>query len=117
GDGNAGSSQVSPVQRSRRLIVIAVVGALLGCADPHSELQPVPMPDASSFEASVRNAVTTARATFDKIAAQKPDDAQLAAAYAYLAMTYHTQDLVAPAEAAYANAHLLAPRDKRWPYL
>jgi tetratricopeptide (TPR) repeat protein len=101
----------------RRLIAIAVAGALLGCADPHSELKPVPMPDASSFEPSVRNAVTTARATFDKIAAQKPDDAQLAAAYGDLAMTYHAQDLVAPAEAAYANAHLLAPRDKRWPYL
>jgi tetratricopeptide (TPR) repeat protein len=100
-----------------RIFALVVAASLISCADPRAELKPVPIPDASAFEPSVRNAVTTARATFDRIVAEKPDDAKLAAAYGELAMTYHAQDLVAPAEIAYANAHLLAPRDKRWPYL
>src|SRR4030095_9811051 len=32
-------------------------------------------------------------------------------------MSYHAQNFVPAAEAAYANARVLAPRDKRWPYL
>ena len=32
-------------------------------------------------------------------------------------MMYHAHNLVPPAEAAYSNARVLAPRDKRWPYL
>jgi tetratricopeptide (TPR) repeat protein len=96
---------------------VAVVAVAISCSDPRNELKPVPVPDVSAFEPSVRNAITTARAAFDRVAAEKPDNDRLATAYGELAMTYHAQDLVAPAEVAYADAHLLAPRDKRWPYL
>jgi len=98
-------------------LVLAAALALTSCADRRAELKPVPMPDVSAFEPSVRNAVTAARTMFDRVAASKPDDTTLGVAYGELAMTYHAQDLVAPAAVAYENAHLLAPNDKRWPYL
>ena len=101
----------------RALLVFAVALMLVSCSDRRAQLLPVPAPDVSAFEPSVRNAVTNARAAFDRIVADKPGDAELGAAYGELAMTYHAQDLVAPAEVAYADAHLLAPNDKRWPYL
>src|SRR5207247_11355792 len=46
-----------------------------------------------------------------------PTGAPLAVDYAELAVMYHAHKLVPPAEAAYSNARVLAPRDKRWPYL
>jgi tetratricopeptide (TPR) repeat protein len=102
------------------LRVVGTLGialALVACADKRAELKPIPPPDMSAFEPSVRNAITRAQATFDRIAASNPDDATLGAAYGELAMTYHAQDLVAPAAIAYDNARLLASKDKRWPYL
>jgi tetratricopeptide (TPR) repeat protein len=102
---------------ARPIAVLCLAVALVSCADRRAQLTPVPSPDVSAFEPSVRNAVTSARATLDRIAAGNPGDAQLGAAYGELAMTYHAQDLVAPAEVAYADARLLAPNDKRWPYL
>src|SRR5262249_6945095 len=53
----------------------------------------------------------------DRVAAGKPTDAELANAYGELAMTYHAQSLVPAAEAAYVDARILAPNDKRWAYL
>jgi tetratricopeptide (TPR) repeat protein len=103
-----------------RLLLAAVLGAIVlisACGRARDELQPVPAPDASAFEPSVRNALVTARAKFDRIVAEKPGDEQLGNAYGELAMTYHAQDLAAPATIAYANARSLAPHDKRWPYL
>jgi len=97
--------------------VLCMAIALASCADRRAQLKPVPSPDVAAYEPSVRKAVTNARATLDRIAASNADDAQLGAAYGELAMTYHAQDLVAPAEVAYADARLLAPDDKRWPYL
>ena len=81
------------------------------------ELKPVPYPEGIGFEPSVRTAITNARAAFERVAAGKPERAPLADAYGELAMTYHAQDLVAPAAIAYANARALAPEDKRWAYL
>lgn len=101
----------------RRLAVAASAVLIVGCSDPVHELQPVPYPDATGFEPSVRSAVTNARAAFERVAADKPDRARFAEAYGELAMTYHAQDLVAPAAIAYANARVLAPGDKRWAYL
>ena len=101
----------------RWLALAAGVALVVGCNDPKRELQPVPAPDVAGFEPSVRAAITNARATFDRVAAEKPDNTRLADAYGGLAMTYHAQDLVAPAASAYANARVLAPGDKRWAYL
>lgn len=94
--------------------VVAVAG---GCGEPQRALVPVPVPNAVDLEPSVRTALARAQAEFDRIAAGKPTTAELSNAYGELALTYHAQSLVPPAEAAYANARMLAPRDKRWPYL
>jgi tetratricopeptide (TPR) repeat protein len=97
------------------LLILAAV-FLVACEQPAS-LRPLPPLDTAAFQPAVQAAVRDARERFDRIAASKPDDAGLAAAFGELAMTCHAQDLLAPAEVAYANARLLAPRDKRWPYL
>jgi tetratricopeptide (TPR) repeat protein len=93
------------------------VAWLAACSDPKRELVPVPVPDAADLEPSVRKALERARAQFDRIAQAHPKQAELADAYGELAMTYQAQSLVPPAEAAYHNARVLAPGDKRWAYL
>jgi tetratricopeptide (TPR) repeat protein len=98
-------------------IVVALAGILGGCSDPKKDLLPVPQSDVGSLEPSVRAALASSRATLDRIAASNPSNADLANAYGDLAMTYHAHSIVPPAEAAYADARMLAPRDKRWPYL
>jgi tetratricopeptide (TPR) repeat protein len=99
-------------------VSIGLVAAFVaGCSEPKRELVPVPVPDTSGLEPSVRSAVERARAEFDRVAKGNPKPAELADAYGELAMTYQAQSLVPPAEAAYANARALAPGDKRWPYL
>jgi len=102
----------------RLLLASAVAAALQGCAEPKVELLPVPVPaETSAFEPSVRNKLAQARADLDRVAASKPSNKELGKAYGELAMTYHAQDLVKPAEAAYENARKLDPREIRWPYL
>ena len=81
------------------------------------ELAPIPSTDTANLEAAVRKRIAEARAEFERIAAASPSRAELGAADGELAMVYHAQDLTAPAEAAYLNAHRLSARDKRWPYL
>ena len=97
---------------------IALIATFVGgCQEPRHELVPVPIPDAADLEPSVRTALARARAQFDRVAQSKPQATELGQAYGELAMTYQAQSLVPPAEAAYANARVLAPGDKRWPYL
>ncbi len=102
---------------------IALVGTVLlvasfaACTDYTKDLPAVPTVQTNGLEPSVVKAVQRARAQFDSVAATRPSREKLASAYGELAMTYHAQDLVAPAAVAYANAHKLDPDDKRWPYL
>jgi len=106
--------------RTQRIafVIVALIGAVLcGCSQPSRDLVPVPVPEASGLESSVRNALAHAREELERVSAGKPKDDALANAYGELAMTYHAQNFVPSAEAAYANARVLAPRDKRWPYL
>ncbi len=104
-------------RRAGFLIALIVALFVAGCSAPVPDLVPVPAPDASGLEPSVRNALARARAELERVAAGNPKREALANAYGELAMTYHAQSLVPAAEAAYANARVLAPRDKRWPYL
>jgi tetratricopeptide (TPR) repeat protein len=97
--------------------IALIVALAVGCQDPRRNLVPVPIPNADGFEPSVRTALARARAQLDQVAQSKPKAIDLGNAYGELAMTYQAQSLVPPAEAAYANARILAPRDKRWPYL
>jgi len=96
---------------------LLLVASLAACTDYTKGLPAVPTVQTNGLEPSVVNAVQRARAQFDAVAATRPSREKLAAAYGELAMTYHAQDLVAPAAVAYANAHKLDPDDKRWPYL
>ncbi len=100
-----------------RLSVFALVTVVVACGDPKVELVPVPVPDTTAFEPSVQKKVTQARAEFDRVAATHPSNQDLGRAYGELAMTYHAQDLLKGAEAAYDNARRLAPHDVRWAYL
>ena len=96
-----------------RAVSIAALAA--SCSKP--TLQPMPQVNVNDLEPAVQRAITRAQADFDRIAANNPSSVDLGAAYGTLAMTYHAQALVPPAEVAYTNARALAPRDKRWPYL
>jgi tetratricopeptide (TPR) repeat protein len=111
---------VNPPLRRRiaRRAAIALCAALAcGCHPAAQDLVPVPAPDATDLEPSVRKALELARAQLDRVARSHPSDVDLGNAYGELAMTYQAQSLVPAAEAAYIDARLLAPRDKRWPYL
>ena len=94
-----------------------LVASIAACTDYTKGLPAVPAVQTNGLEPSVVRAVERARGAFDAIAAKRPSREKLADAYGELAMTYHAQDLIAPAAVAYANAHALAPDDKRWPYL
>ena len=97
-------------------IVMLLLGLGAAACDPPS-LAPIPTTDTANLETAVRNRIAEARAQFERIASGSPSRSELAAAYGELGMVHHAQDLTTPAEAAYLNAHRLAPRDKRWPYL
>jgi len=99
------------------LSAACLLALLCACTDYTRGLPAVPPVETKGLERSVVNAITRARTDFDAIAAKRPSRERLAEAYGDLAMTYHAQDLVTPAAIAYANAHALAPDDKRWPYL
>jgi tetratricopeptide (TPR) repeat protein len=103
-----------PMLQAAAILLAAFIGA---CGAPRTELVAMPPTDTASLEPAVRNALATAQAAFDAVAVRKPSNAELAEAYGQLALVYHAQDLATPAEAAYRNAHQLAPRDKRWAYL
>jgi tetratricopeptide (TPR) repeat protein len=109
------------IRRCAAVVGLALSALLLlvmvGCTDYTRGLTELPAVETKGLEPSVIKAVERARAQFDSIAAKRPARDKLADAYGELAMTYHAQDLVAPAAVAYANAHALAPDDKRWSYL
>jgi len=103
---------------SVQLASLVALALLLGaCGEGKRDVLPVPIPDTTTFEPGVRTRLSNARAEFDGVAASRPGNELLGNAYGKLAMTYHAQSVREPAIAAYINAHALAPRDKRWPYL
>ncbi len=99
----------------RRTFIVLLLAA--ACTQPPPELLSMPATDMSTLEPAVRTRISAAHADFERRAQRGPAAAELADAYGELGMIYHAQDLTAPAEVAYINAHRLAPRDKRWPYL
>jgi tetratricopeptide (TPR) repeat protein len=104
------------VMQSVRGLVVAVAVCVAACRDT-PPLEPMPPTDTAAFEASVRSALREAQVRFDGVAASRPSNDALGAAYGDLAMTCHAQDLIALAEVAYRNARRLAPDDRRWPHL
>ncbi len=80
-------------------------------------LTPVPRPDLSRTEEVVRKNLIGARRNLIK-AVKTPTitNLELALAYGDAGGFYLAHQLYVAAEACYANARLLSPRDYRWPY-
>jgi tetratricopeptide (TPR) repeat protein len=100
-----------------RLSALVLAALMAGCGNGAPDLQPVPIPDMSSYEAGVRARLTSARADFERISSNKPSAGALGEAYGRLAMAYHAQSINEAATVAYRDARMLVPGDKRWPYL
>lgn len=106
----------TPARMMRGLASVALV-TIAACSEPKVEVTPIPVPETSAFEPSVRTKLTESRAELDRIIASKPSNRELGNAYGEMAMVYHAQDLLKAAEIAYDNARKLSPREIRWPYL
>ncbi len=80
-------------------------------------LVPVPAPDLSRAEDVVRKTLDEARENLIKsVQTQGATDHELAGAYGQTGGYYLAYKLWVAAEACYANAQRLAPKDYRWPY-
>ena len=81
------------------------------------ELRPVPAPDLSLAEASVREVLAEVRGNLAKaLAAPTINAPELADAYGTTGGYYLAYKLWESAEPCYVNAQVLAPEDHRWPY-
>lgn len=80
-------------------------------------LVPIPEPDLSGLEPAVTDQLRETRAHLEALLG-RPDatPATQAEALGELGRLYHAYDLAEPAEAAFYDAHLLAPEDFRWAY-
>lgn len=80
------------------------------------ELVPVPEPDLEGVEAEVVRQIRAARAELAKSLGPEVAPEVRSEAYGELGRVYHAYGLAEPAEAAYRDAHALAPGDFRWIY-
>lgn len=81
-------------------------------------LVPVPEPSLEGLEPEVAEQLVAAREQFQNYFGREGiEPAGRAEAFGELARLYHAYGLSGPAEAAYRNAHALAPEDHRWAYL
>ena len=82
-----------------------------------SDLEPVPFPNLSAMEESVRKQLEDFQDEL-KALIQRPGSPsrQLAQAYGRMGNLYHTYVLWEAGETCYRNALQLAPQDFRWPY-
>jgi len=98
-------------------VACATVAGACGPRSTRAELQPVPLPDLSAMEPSVRDQL---RARYSSLAGRIERDgtngADLATAYGELGELLMAASYFDAAEACYLNAQILAPADRRWPY-
>lgn len=89
-----------------------------GTAAEAPALVPVPEPSLEGLEPGVAEQLAAAREQFEGYFSHpQVEPAGRAEAYGELGRLYHAYGLAGPAEAAYHNAHALAPQDHRWAYL
>ncbi len=88
-----------------------------GGGEEEIRLVPIPEPDLSALEPAVADQLRETRAQLERLLG-RPDatPASQAEALGELGRVYHAYDLTESAEAAYYDAHLLAPEDFRWAY-
>lgn len=85
---------------------------------PRSGLAAVPLPPLDGLESSVADQIRAQeRALTDTATMASASDKALADAYGVFARLCHAYEFFDAAEAAYANAIRLAPRDGTWPHL
>ena len=81
-------------------------------------LVPVPEPSLEGLEAEVAEQLVAAREQLQGyVSHPRLEAAAKSEAYGELGRLYHAYGLTEPADAAYRNAHALAPEDPRWAYL
>lgn len=87
-------------------------------APPRQGLVALHWPDLTNLEASVREQLTTSRASLTAtVKDPRVPDARLSEAYGSLGQIYHAYSLIASARECYLNANRLQPKDFRWIYL
>ncbi len=94
-----------------------ILALLVATTTAPQELLPIPDPSLLGMEAAVQEQLSEGLAELRSLIAGGESDAELAEAYGGMGQIYLAYDLVAPAEPCLRNAHRLAPRDFRWPYL
>ena len=115
------------IHAAPRQCVIAVVRAMalfaaLGSAGCDfsigfgSELQPVPLPEMSRSDESVRRQIGEQHAAAVAKEAAGVAASEMADAYGRLGILLHAAEYFDAAEPAYVNARTLVPDDHRWPY-
>ena len=104
-------------RRCYRICWLALaVGLISACIGGDSKLLPVPVPvDLGSMDPPVQQQYHGLKQELDRWLAEG-SFVQQSAAFGELGLWYHVYELHRGAEAAYSNAHRLAPEDPRWPY-
>lgn len=95
-----------------------VLGVQAEAGSPgRGDLVPVPAPHLDGMEPAVREQLGARLRALEALVARPQVTAgELAAAYGEMGQLYLVYDLTAPAEACFANARTLAPREFRWLY-
>lgn len=92
----------------------------IGCQQPAPELAPVPQPDLTGLDGSVRDQLTEARGKLDALLKDRGhdegQDQELANAFGELGQRYQLYELYQAAAVSYENANALQPEDFRWLY-
>lgn len=105
----------------QRLLVVSVaiaLGQLAVTAQTPEGLEPVPVPDLEVLEGVVAKQLGEMRELLlSRVDAAGLGPQEKSEAFGELGRIYHAYGIESPAEACYANASRLAPRDFRWPYL
>jgi tetratricopeptide (TPR) repeat protein len=92
-----------------RPALIVVLVAVAACTSRTPPLRPIPLPDLSSAEASVRDQINAAHAS---LTSKKADGN----AYGEMGKLLLAAEYLEAAEACFLNAEALAPSEPRWPY-
>lgn len=87
-------------------------------APPRAGLVPVNLPGLEKLEPGVREHIASFQSSLAALAKDaQTSDEKLSEAYGLMGRIYHAYSLAPPAKECYQNAHRLAPKDFRWPYL
>lgn len=98
-------------------ILLLLVGACSRQeASLRGELEALPQPDLTSFEAAVQEQLSRRHQEAEASLAAWTSPEAVAEALGSLGRHYDVYELLSAAESCYRNAHLLAPEDYRWTY-